>query len=61
MPPIEFQVYRDDVAADGTLTVMIGVDRTYNPRQLGIAPDDRELGAAQRRQQGRGADRTALL
>jgi hypothetical protein len=44
MPPIEFQVYRDDVAADGTLTVMIGVDRTYNPRQLGIAPDDRELG-----------------
>jgi hypothetical protein len=44
MPPIEFAVNRDDVTADGNLTISIGVDRTYNPRQLGIAPDDRELG-----------------
>ena len=44
MPPIEFAVNRDDVTADGNLTITIGVDRTYNPRQLGIAPDDRDLG-----------------
>jgi hypothetical protein len=44
MAPIEFAVNRDDVTADGDLTITIGVDRTYNPRQLGIAPDDRDLG-----------------
>ena len=44
MAPIEFAVNRDDVAADGSLTIAIGVDRTYNPRQLGVAQDDRDLG-----------------
>ena len=44
MAPIEFVVNRDDITADGNLTITIGVDRTYNPHQLGIAPDDRDLG-----------------
>jgi hypothetical protein len=44
MKPIEFAVNRDDVADDGSLTIAIGVDKTYNPRQLGMAPDDRDLG-----------------
>lgn len=44
MAPIEFAVNRDDVTSDGSLTIAIGVDRTYNPRQLGVAPDDRDLG-----------------
>ena len=44
MTPIEFAVNRDDVTPDGNLTIAIAVDRTYNPRQLGVAPDDRNLG-----------------
>ncbi|MGH9551332.1 MAG: hypothetical protein ACRD3W_18250, partial [Terriglobales bacterium] len=44
MPPIEFAIGRDDISADGTVALTIGVDRTYNPHRLGVAQDDRDLG-----------------
>ena len=44
MPPIEFVIAPEDKSADGTVALSIGVDKTYNPRRLEVAQDDRDLG-----------------